>query len=69
MDLKRILGAMHLVMGIAGLVYASVLFTNASSVSNNIRAAVIYSILGLFFLISGIGLVRRTKEELNEQTM
>jgi len=39
------------------------LFVNASSGSNDTKALIIYGILGLLFFISGISLVRTTKDE------
>jgi uncharacterized membrane protein len=62
MNIKRIFGALLTILGIAGLVYTAVLFVNSTG-EHNIRALIIYSILGLLFFISGIGLVRTTKDE------
>lgn len=63
MNLNRIFGAILTILGIAGLIYVAVLFVNASGVSKDIKAIVIYCILGLLFFIAGIGLVRTTKDE------
>lgn len=63
MNIKRIFGALLTVLGIAGLIYAAVLFVNASGSGQDIKALVIYSILGLIFFIAGISLVRTTKDE------
>jgi len=62
MNLKRIFGALLTLLGIGGLIYASVLFVNASGNSGNIRALVIYGLLGLLFFVAGVSLVRTTKE-------
>ena len=63
MNLKRIFGALLTLLGIGGLIYSAVLFVNASGNTSNIKALVIYSILGLLFFIAGISLVRTTKDE------
>ncbi|MCD6019163.1 MAG: hypothetical protein K0S53_2284 [Bacteroidetes bacterium] len=63
MNLKRIFGAILTILGIAGLIYVAVLFVNTSGGSKDIKAIVIYSILGLLFFIAGISLVRTTKDE------
>ena len=63
MNLKRIFGAILTILGIAGLIYVAVLFVNTSGTSKDIKAIVIYSILGLLFFIAGISLVRTTKDE------
>jgi hypothetical protein len=58
MNLKRIFGALLTLLGIGGLIYAAVLFVNASGGATDIKALIIYGILGLIFFISGISLVR-----------
>lgn len=63
MNLKRIFGAILTILGIAGLIYVAVLFVNTTGGSKDIKAIVIYSILGLLFFIAGISLVRTTKDE------
>jgi hypothetical protein len=63
MNLKRIFGAVLTTLGIAGLIAAAVLFVNSTDEVYSIKALSIYSIIGLIFLISGISLVRTTKDE------
>jgi uncharacterized membrane protein len=63
MNIKRIFGAVLTILGICGLIYGSVMFVNTSGGMRDVRALVIYGILGLLFFISGIGLVRSTKDE------
>jgi hypothetical protein len=63
MNLKRIFGALLTALGIGGLIYAAVLFVNASGGEHDIKALVIYGILGFVFFIAGISLVRTTKDE------
>jgi len=63
MNVKRIFGALLTILGIAGLIYAAVLFVITSSGMRNIKALIIYGILGLIFFIAGISLIRTTKDE------
>ncbi len=63
MNLKRLFGALLTILGIAGLIYTAVLFVNTSGGTHDIKALAIYGILGLIFFISGISLVRTTKDE------
>lgn len=63
MNIKRIFGALLTVLGIGGLIYAAVLFVDTSDGTRDIRALVIYGILGLVFFIAGISLIRTTKDE------
>ena len=63
MNIKRIFGAILTLLGIIGLIYSAVLFANTSGGSHDVRALIIYTILGLIFFISGISLIRTTKDE------
>ena len=63
MNMKRIFGAVLTILGIAGLIYAAVLFVYKAGGTGNIKALVIYSILGLIFFFAGISLIRTTKDE------
>ena len=63
MNIKRIFGALLTVLGTGGLIYAAVLFVNTEGGAHNIKALVIYGILGLIFFIAGIGLIRTTRDE------
>jgi uncharacterized membrane protein len=63
MNIKRIFGSILTVLGIVGLIYGSVLFVNMAGGMRDVRALIIYGALGLIFLISGIGLVKTTKDE------
>lgn len=55
MKLKSIFGAILTVIGVVGLIYAAVLFANDSE---NLKALLIYGILGLIFFFAGIRLIR-----------
>jgi predicted Na+-dependent transporter len=63
MNLKRIFGAILTILGIAGLIYCAILFVNTNGTTRDIKALVIYGMLGLIFFASGISLVRTTKDE------
>ena len=63
MNLKRIFGALLTLLGTGGLIYAAILFVGSSDTNHDTKALVIYSILGLLFFVSGINLVRTTKDE------
>ncbi|MCK9399737.1 MAG: hypothetical protein M0Q51_07035 [Bacteroidales bacterium] len=63
MNVKRIFGVLLTVLGIGGLIYAAVLFVNLSGGTRDIKALVIFGILGIIFFIAGIGLIRTTKDE------
>jgi uncharacterized membrane protein len=63
MNIKRIFGALLTVLGIVGLIYAAILFANTTGGTFAIKSLVIYGILGFVFFISGISLVRTTKDE------
>ncbi len=63
MNLKRVFGAILTVLGIGGLIYAAVLFVNSSGAGRDIKSLIIFGILGLIFFVSGIGLIRTTKDE------
>jgi predicted Na+-dependent transporter len=63
MNLKRIFGALLTFLGAGSLIYAAVLFVNETGENPNVKALVIYGILGLIFFIAGISLVRTTKDE------
>jgi hypothetical protein len=63
MNLKIIFGALLTLLGIVGLIYAAVIFVNNSGGTSDIKSLFIYGILGLIFFISGISLIRTTKDE------
>ncbi len=62
MNLKRIFGAILTILGIIGLIYAAYIFINTNTGESSIKALAIYGILGLIFFISGIGLIKGTRD-------
>jgi uncharacterized membrane protein len=63
MNMKRIFGAILTVLGIAALIYVAVLFVNTSGGTTDIKALIIFGVIGLIFFIAGISLIRTTKDE------
>ncbi|MEO8534902.1 MAG: hypothetical protein ABI441_14180 [Flavobacterium sp.] len=63
MNLKRIFGALLTILGIAGLIYTAVVFTNTTGDTRDIKALIVYGVLGFVFFMTGISLVRNTKDE------
>lgn len=63
MNIKRVFGTILTVLGIVGLIYAAVVFVNTGGGTRDIKSLAIFGILGLIFFISGIGLVKATKDE------
>jgi uncharacterized membrane protein len=62
MNMKRIFGGLLTVLGIGGLIYAAVLFVNTGG-GSDIKALIIYGVIGLIFFIAGVGLIRTIKDE------
>ncbi len=63
MNIKRIFGAILTVLGIGALLYAAIMFVNTNAGAHNVKVLVTFGILGLIFFISGVSLVRTTKDE------
>jgi uncharacterized membrane protein len=62
MNIKRIIGAVLTALGVAGLIYAAVLFINLSGNIHNIKEVVIFVVLGLIFFVSGISLIQTIRD-------
>lgn len=63
MNIKRVFGSILTILGIVGLVYGAIVFVNNGGGGRDLRAIIIYGVLGLIFLSSGLSLVRATKDE------
>lgn len=63
MNIKRIFGSTLTILGIVGLVYGAILFVNNKGGDQDVRALIIYGVLGFIFLLSGLSLIRTTKDE------
>jgi len=62
MNIKRIFGAILTLGGIGALIYAAMVFAKTSGDNRDIRSLIIYGVLGLLFFLSGMSLVRSTKD-------
>lgn len=56
-------GAILTLLGIGGLIYTAVVFSSTSGSERDIKSLIIYGILGVVFFVSGISLVKTTKDE------
>src|SRR5688500_12471267 len=63
MYLKVMFGAILAVRGIGGLIYAAVLFVGSNNQGREVKYLLSYGILGLIFFISGLGLIKKTRDE------
>lgn len=63
MNIKRIFGAILTILGIAGLVYSAVVIINTSGGTYSLKSLIVFAVLGLLFFLSGMGLIRTTKDE------
>lgn len=63
MNLKRIFGALLTLLGIVGLVYTAVTFVNTKGNDQDVKILFMYGILGTIFFVSGISLIKTTKDE------
>ncbi|HEY0271759.1 MAG TPA: hypothetical protein VGC22_01185 [Chitinophaga sp.] len=59
---KRILGILLTLLGIVGLITAAFKFMNGGGNAHNVKAIIIFSILGCLFFFAGIGLIRNTRD-------
>ena len=60
MNVKRIFGTILTILGIVGLIYAGWGFMQQSA---DTRSLIVAFIIGIIFFVSGISLVRNTKDE------
>ena len=63
MNLRRIFGTILTALGIGGLVYTAVIFSNTSGSNQEVRTLIIYGVLGFVFFLTGISLIKTTKDE------
>jgi len=63
MNVKRLFGTLLTLLGIVGLIYAAILFINTGGQTRDVKGILISGILGLIFFVSGIGLLKGTKDE------
>jgi uncharacterized membrane protein len=63
MNVKRTFGVILTILGIAGLIYAAVVFMNTEGTSKQIKTLLVYGLLGAIFFFTGIGLIRTTADD------
>lgn len=63
MNLKRVFGVILTILGIAGLIYFATIFMNSSGAERQIKALIVYGVLGAVFFFTGISLIRTTKDD------
>ncbi len=63
MNMKRIFGGLLTILGIIGLIYAAVIFANNSNSDSSVKQLIVFGVIGIIFFLSGIGLIRTTKDE------
>jgi len=60
---KKMFGVILTILGIiVGLVAAAISFINSGKGSHNFKMITVYSILGIIFFFTGIGLLKTTKD-------
>lgn len=60
MNLKRVFGTILTVLGIIGLIYAAMGFVQNTE---GYKVLIVFTVLGILFFITGIGLVRSTTDQ------
>jgi uncharacterized membrane protein len=60
---KKAFGIILTILGILGLIMAAYYFVNSSGGTKNMKAIIVYAILGAVFFFAGIGLIRTTKDQ------
>ena len=63
MNIKRIFAVLLTILGIVSLIYTAIILIDTSGGNRDIKILLVYGGLGLLFFISGIGLVKATKDE------
>lgn len=59
---KKAFGIILTILGIVGLILFAYYFVNGTNGSKNIKAVIVYAVLGAVFFFAGIGLIRTTKD-------
>jgi len=59
---KRFLGIILTLLGAAGMVIGGIDFINKSATTHNIKAIIVFGVIGVVFFAAGIGLIRNTKD-------
>lgn len=59
---KKAFGIILTILGIVGLILFAYYFVNGTNGSKNIKAVIVYAVLGAVFFFAGIGLIRTTRD-------
>jgi hypothetical protein len=62
MNMKRVFGAVLTILGICGLIYAAVIFSQGHG-GSQYKYLIIFGLLGAIFFFTGVSLIRTTKDE------
>jgi hypothetical protein len=63
MNVKRLFGVILTVLGIGALIYFAVIFMRSSGAERQIKALIVYGLLGAIFFFTGISLIRTTRDD------
>ena len=63
MNVKRLFGIILTVLGIAGLIYAAVVFMDTNGGGRQVKSLIVYGLLGAIFFFTGIGLIKNTRDD------
>jgi hypothetical protein len=63
MNLKRTFGVILTVLGIGGLIYFATIFMGSKGLQTQIKALIVYGVLGAIFFFTGISLIRTTQDD------
>ena len=63
MNVKRVFGIILTVLGIAGLIYAAVVFMDTNGSGRQVKSLIVYGLLGAVFFFTGIGLIKNTRDD------
>jgi uncharacterized membrane protein len=63
MNVKRLFGIILTVLGIAGLIYAAVVFMDTNGSGRQVKSLIVYGLLGAIFFFTGIGLIKNTRDD------
>lgn len=63
MNVKRVFGIILTVLGIAGLIYAAVVFMDTNGSGRQVKSLIVYGLLGAIFFFTGIGLIKNTRDD------
>ena len=62
MNVKRTFGIILTVLGIGALIYFATLFIKSTG-TGQIKAIIVFGLLGAVFFFTGIGLIRNTRDD------